>query len=303
MRGKMKNIGSFSLELIAIVVCVILVALLSLTSFGTQISNTIHDSTNTVDSLTGNVLSRYDNGSGGPDGNNPGAIDMSNINSNGVIGNFSTKGNLVTINGEQYRVLAVSGTQAKVMSMGESMSTAYNETSLTANFNGTTGQKYQGSTLDQAMATYYNALPSAIQNAIIEQNINQSMYTWSDGTNTSADYSSWFNYPLNESDTSGTNYYLVRNSEISVGARKVFAPDLDDVIAYLGANASPHAVNQLFFGVSGSVNPGVWLRSAQGNTADYASFAWGYGGDLSGSYYSGSNQGRPTFVLDLSLLG
>lgn len=67
---KIKNLGSFSLELIAIVVCVILVAILALRTFGGQISNTIHDSTNTVESVTSDVLNRY-NGGGSGGGSTP----------------------------------------------------------------------------------------------------------------------------------------------------------------------------------------------------------------------------------------
>lgn len=65
---KIKNKGSFSLELIAIVVCVILVAVLALRTFGGQISSTIHDSTNTVESVTSNVLNQYGSGGSGSGG-------------------------------------------------------------------------------------------------------------------------------------------------------------------------------------------------------------------------------------------
>lgn len=53
------NDGSFSLELIVIVVVVILVAVLALGAFGNQISNTIHDSTNTVANTTSNILNKF----------------------------------------------------------------------------------------------------------------------------------------------------------------------------------------------------------------------------------------------------
>lgn len=63
-----RNKGSLSMELIAIVVCVILVALLALRTFGGQISNTIHDSANTVETLTSTVLNGSGSGSGGSGG-------------------------------------------------------------------------------------------------------------------------------------------------------------------------------------------------------------------------------------------
>lgn len=58
------------MELIAIVVCVILVALLALRTFGGQISNTTNETTNTVENLTSTVLNG--SGSGGSGGSGSG---------------------------------------------------------------------------------------------------------------------------------------------------------------------------------------------------------------------------------------
>ena len=125
-------------------------------------------------------------GSGGSGGSGGGGstsgIDMSNINvmdgtTTLAAGDFSMKGNLVTINDTQYRVLAVDGTMAKVMSMANDVSSEFNGSKVTVSFGGTDGQKYADSNLDNTMTNYYNSLPSAIQNAIVEQNINQSMYS------------------------------------------------------------------------------------------------------------------------------
>lgn len=64
-----QNRGSYSLELIAIVVVVILAALLAFSSFGSQISNIITDTTNVLENTTNDVLNRYSgSGSGGSSG-------------------------------------------------------------------------------------------------------------------------------------------------------------------------------------------------------------------------------------------
>lgn len=229
-------------------------------------------------------------------------IDLKNFNKSGVEGDFSRKGNLVTINNTQYRVLAVNGTQVKVMSMVNIGSSRFNSSSVTTSFGSYTGQKYADSNLDQAMTNYYNGLPAELQNAIVEQNFSQSMYKRSSGTNASANFSAWYANPFTDATTSGNNYYLTRTAEINVGTRKVFALDVDDVISYLGTNSTAKDVNELFFGVRNNVSRYVWLRSANSDYSYYAFDVRGGDGILLNSYYCDSGEVRPAFVLDLSLL-
>ena len=259
----------------------------------------------TVDYAKMNTIGGGSGGSGGS-GSTSG-IDMSKINvMDGTkilaAGDFSTKGSLVTINNTQYRVLAVDGTMAKVMSMANGVSSEFNSSSVTASFGGTNGQKYAGSILDNAMTNYYNSLPSAIQNAIVEQNINQSMYKRGSDTNANASFSSWYRDPFTDTTISGNNYYLTRIAEVNVGTRKVFALDVDDVINYLGSNSTAKDVNEMFFEKRNSVSRNVWLRSAYSGRSSRAFYVYGYSGDLNRNYYGNSSEVRPAFVLDLSLL-
>lgn len=230
------------------------------------------------------------------------SVDLTNINVAGVVGDFSTKGNLVTINGTQYRVLAVNGSQVKVMSMVNIGNSTFNDPIVTTPFRDEYGQKYADSDLDQAMANCYNGLPAELQNAIVEQNILQSMYKYSSVANVGADFSSWYVSPFTDATTSGHNYYLTRTAEINVGTRKVFALDVDDVISYLGSNSTAKDVNEMFFGVRSSVISGVWLRSANSGGNYYAFYVNGGSGCSCGDYYNNSYEVRPAFVLDLSLL-
>ena len=192
---------------------------------------------------------------------------------------------------------------AKVMSMANGVSSEFNSSSVTASFGGTNGQKYAGSILDNAMTNYYNSLPSAIQNAIVEQNINQSMYKRGSGTNANASFSSWYRDSFTDTTISGKNYYLTRIAEVNVGTRKVFALDVDDVINYLGSNSTAKDVNEMFFEKRNSVSRYVWLRSAYSGSSSYAFYVRGRSGYLDYYSYDNSFEVRPAFVLDLSLLG
>ena len=229
-------------------------------------------------------------------------IDMSNVSTTLASGDFSTKGNLVTVNGKSYRVLESNGTQAKLLAMDSYKSSKFNSSSVTTSFGGTAGLKYAGSVLDNEMTNFYNSLPTELQNAIVEQNISQSMYKWTSGTNASADFSAWYKNPFTDATTSGNNYYLTRTVEVNVGTRKVFALDVDDVISYLGSNSTAKDVNELFFDVRNNVSRNVWLRSASSGNNYRAFYAYGYYGYLSDYYYSNSSEVRPAFILDLSLL-
>ena len=246
------------------------------------------------------VASGGSSGAGGNGGSS--TIDMSNISTTLASGNFSTKGSLVTVNGKSYKVLESNGTQAKLLAMDSYKESVYNSTNVTTSFGSTTGQKYAGSTLDIEMTNFYNSLPVELQNAIVEQNISQSMYKRGSDTNASASFSSWYRDSFTDTTTSGNNYYLTRIAEVDVGNRKVFALDLDDVINYLGSNSTAKDVNEMFFEKRNSVSRDVWLRSAYSDYSYCAFYVYGSSGGLSSFSYDYSFEVRPAFVLDLSLL-
>lgn len=217
------------------------------------------------------------------------SIDLTNINSNGVAGDFSTKGNLVNINNTQYRVLSVEGTQAKVMSMEtykDSIAYDYGSNTISFGESGYTRLKYENSEIDKEMTNYYNSLPSEIQNAIVEINISQSLYKAMDSSSS----------PIKSTD---------KLAEVVVGPRKVYALDVDDVLDYLGDDYSvsdPSEINQMFFNTSTSISNYVWLRTA----STMSDNAYNVDGDYGNIFQGGKNNAneiRPAFVIDLSLLG
>lgn len=235
-------------------------------------------------------------------------IDMSNINvADGstiyAAGDFSTKGNLVTINNTQYRVLSVNNSKAKVMSMNNSLSTVFNNSNVTTNFGAVDGQQYSESKLDKEMMNYYNSLPENIQKAIVETDINQSIYSDTMGIKVDADLSTWSVGGFTESTTSGNNYYLMKEGSVNIGKRKVYAIDIDDIIEYLGQTSNPQDFNELFYNSrSNTYDRWIWTRSAyKGDTArifDLCSDSGGFGFNN----IANNRTMRPVFVIDLSKL-
>lgn len=215
-------------------------------------------------------------------------IDLTNVNiTDGtkilVAGDFSTKGNLVTINDTQYRVLSVDGTQAKVMSMDNSITSKYNNSFTKTMFGEKEGQKYADSVLDRAMIAYYDSLPSTIKTLIIPQTISQSMYPWVK--------------PIAAANKEG---------EITIGTRYVYALDVDDVLEYLGTGYTENNLMKMFFNIDDSETPfdiNVWLRSAYSNNEAFSAFVVsGPYGELRGNWVTTGFEIRPSFVIDLSLL-
>lgn len=263
------------------------IVVITLIAFGSPIGSTIQKQTaNIVQSLgkvANNDLNKIDD--------SVSLMDLTNINKSGVIGDFSRKGNLVTINDTQYRVLDVNGTQVKVMSMESTGSSAFNSSSNT----------YTNSTLDTYLnETFYNSLPEAIRNAIVEQNISQSKCDYSYEANNFA-FSSWYKGGFIDSDTSGHNYVLVQTDAIIIGIRKVYALDVKDIILYLGSNSTPQDVNEMFFNLRKYSSHSIWLRSNVSNNRSM--LIDGYYGLVNCLDYRSIFEVRPAFVLDLSLLG
>lgn len=229
-------------------------------------------------------------------------IDISNINTDYLKGDFSTIGNLVNINNTQYRVLSINGTQVKVMSMENLETTHYNNPSETISFENYEVQKYEDSIIDRTMMLYYEHLPFAIQNAIVEQNISQSIYQ---EERRSWDYekapNEWIYYNFVHDPAEIKEHLLVKKANIEIGKRKVFVPDVDDVIAYIGDYMTGEDVNEMFFNVREPIQSGVWLRSASASSSEnvYTISAW-YG-CLQDNWRFNGYENRPTFVIDLAL--
>lgn len=216
-----------------------------------------------------------------------------------IEGNFSTKGNIVKINGKQFRVLSVNGSKVKVLMMDSYTSDYFNRSSITTSFGSYTGQKYAGSDLDDAMTSYYNSLPAIIRNAIVEQNISQSMYSYlGDSSTTETSYVG----------ITGSTYTIARRGSTNVGMRKVYALDVDDIFEYLGPTFTGSQINKMIFDSNDAVYRYIWLRSAYYNKSvsgseNKALTYRGKEGRLSDETINYTyREIHPVFVIDLDLL-
>lgn len=172
------------------------------------------------------------------------------------------KGDLITIESKQYRVLKVNNSVAEVLAM-------YNSTD-SQQFNKTSGEStYANSLLDVYLSqTFYNSLSTTMQNAIVAKTFRQDSwdFDWDvGGTGGSPKY---------------VGYISIGDYEVSLITatfdesiiRKCYALSVQDVIDYLGVTTSMTAADTTLTAAnvwamflnqttSGS-NDYLWLRSA-----------------------------------------
>ena len=215
-----------------------------------------------------------------------------------------SKGALINMNLDgterQYRVLSVNGNVCKVLGMWDDFTSKYNETSATTNFNGTTAQKYEGSTLDTYLNTiWYNTLSSAVKNAIVSENVVQYCYKYYDEPNTPNTPTYTYQYQYNWSDSDYENADNVGN--VTVGERNVFALDLKDIFDYIGkVYITSDELMTMFWNSTTKVSKYPWLRSSRAGGSSGAWGANGNSGNLSSTVATRSNVVRPALNLDMS---
>lgn len=214
------------------------------------------------------------------------------------------KGDLINMNldgvARLYRVLSVNGNVCKVLGMWDDFTSIYNRTSTTTNFNGTTAQKYEGSTLDTYLnTTWYNTLSSKAKNAIVPENVVQYCYKYYNRPNTPNTPTYTYQYQFNWSDSDYENADNIGN--VTVGERNVFALDLKDIFDYMGKVCiTSDELMTMFWNSTTKVSKDIWLRSSR---ADNSSAAW----PVDGRYGIFSNAGvtnsyvvRPALNLNMS---
>lgn len=215
------------------------------------------------------------------------------------------KGDLITIENKQYRVLKVSGTIVEVLAMYDaSTSQNFNDKDKAVVFTGgDKGLKYQGSSLDTCLNnTFFATLSETMQAAIVPKAINQDMWSYSSNAPSSGTYyhitygsNNLYYYDTNDGTAFGT---------VAVGSRNVYALRVKDVIDYLGVSAGGDFYDtdiwQMFWNSSASISESIWLRSAlRGNTL-YALRVDGSNGNLYYGFFNGKINARPAFQIDLS---
>ena len=214
------------------------------------------------------------------------------------------KGDLITMNldgtSRLYRVLSVNGNVCKVLGMWDDFESKYNETSTTTNFNGTTAQKYEGSTLDTYLnTTWYNKLSSEAKNAIVPENVVQYCYKYYSQPNTPNTSTYTYQYQYNWDNSNYDNANNVGN--VTVGERNVFALDLKDIFFFFfKVCITSDELMTMFWNSTTKVSTYLRLRSS---SSVGSSFAWvvdGSFGSLSSGGVTSSRVVRPALNLDMS---
>ena len=214
------------------------------------------------------------------------------------------KGSIVKMNLDgaerEYRVLSVDDNVCKVMGMWDDLTSKYNNTSTTTDFNGTTAQKYEGSTLDIYLnETWYNTLSIGAKKAIVPESVVQYCYTWYDEPNTpnTPTYTYQYQYIWNNSDYDNADNV----GNVIVGSRNVFALDLKDIFDYMDKVCiTPEELNTMFWNSTTKVSKHSWLRSSLANNSGNAWNVSGNRGNLERISVDYSYVVRPALNLDMS---
>lgn len=215
-------------------------------------------------------------------------------------GSVVNKGDLINIEGKQYRVLKTNGNVAEVLAM-------YNPSSTTQSF-GTT-QIYANSSADTyCNETFYNGLSSALRNAIVEKTFTQdSWFRGSSGHSSAIEVYQGVSTDIN---------YVMSLMNKSFGAsitRKCYMISIQDIIDYIGATTAmtvetttlkQENIWKLFWNQSTKPGTGAfyypWLRSASVNDSATVFDINSNTGRL--DYDNSQNEYiiRPAFQIDLS---
>lgn len=215
-------------------------------------------------------------------------------------GSVVNKGDLINIEGKQYRVLKTNGNVAEVLAM-------YNPSSTTQSF-GTT-QIYANSSADTyCNETFYNGLSSAMKSAIVEKTFTQdSWFRGSSGHSSAIEVYQGVSTDIN---------YVMSLMNKSFGAsitRKCYMISIQDIIDYIGATTAmtvetttlkQENIWKLFWNQSTKPGTGAfyypWLRSASTNDSTTVFDINSNTGRL--DYDNSQNEYiiRPAFQIDLS---
>lgn len=211
------------------------------------------------------------------------------------------KGDLIMLDGKQYRVLKMNDSVAEVLAMYDATDSQAFDASGKSNV-------YANSSLDVYLSqTFYNSLSTSMQNAIVEKTFQQDSWRGNGGDHAIANYigtvRSGAQYQL-------SLYSITYSEPIS---RKCYAMSYQDIIDYLEVTTSMNSANttltsenilKMFLNQTEPLRPGRldsrWARSADPNFHNT-----GRRIDLSTGNFGGAEVNvlypiRPEFQIDLS---
>lgn len=208
------------------------------------------------------------------------------------------KGDLITIESKQYRVLKTNGSVAEVLAM-------YDASKQKFDLNSSYNNIYAGKNIDTyCNNTFYSGLSSAMKTAIVDKTFTQDSWNRGNFVPSSSHYTG--------KDIDGDLYYLVLDNAVYGESitRHCYCLSVQDILDYLECTTSMGTsdttltgtnVLQMFLNVTAPQSRNfIWLRSASsGNSANvlYVSGVYGY---LDNNYVGNTLSVRPAFQIDLS---
>ena len=207
------------------------------------------------------------------------------------------KGDIITLDSKQYRVLKTEGTVAEVLCMYDANSSIKFDTS--SNINNT----YAGKNIDTyCNSTFYSGLSAAMKSAIVDKTFTQDSWKRDSSAPTKSHYTGKYNLDP---------YYLtlVNAAYGSSITRHCYCLSVQDVLDYLEATTSMGTSDttltdtniwKMFWNSTTSQSTDIWLRSAYSSGRDRAFRVNGSYGSLTYYYVDSALAARPAFQIDLS---
>lgn len=210
------------------------------------------------------------------------------------------KGDLITIESKQYRVLKVNGSVAEVLAM-------YNASKQKFDTNSSYNNTYAGKNIDTyCNSTFYGTLSSTMQNAIVAKTFTQDEWSWaldSSGITGTAIYQGIFG---------SSRQYRVGLTNTAKGtsiSRRCYVLSVQDVIDYLEVTTSMNVESTtltnsniwlMIWNRTSSISEDPLLRSAVYNIPTRVLCIAGDSGILGTSAVESVRAVRPAFQIDLS---
>ena len=208
------------------------------------------------------------------------------------------KGDIITLDSKQYRVLKVNGTVAEVLCMYDAKSSIKFDTN--SDYNNT----YDGKNIDTyCNNTFYSGLSAAMKSAIVDKTFTQDSWTWDTSVPTQPHYTG--------KNSSSTYYLTLANAAFGTSiTRHCYCLSVQDVLDYLEATTSMGTSDTtltytniwtMFWNVTTSPDSKyIWLCSANSSGSGRASTVSGNFGELGINYVDRLYVARPAFQIDLS---
>lgn len=212
------------------------------------------------------------------------------------------KGDLITIESKQYRVLKVNESIAEVLAM-------YNSTtSYVFDTNSSYNNTYTGKNIDTyCNSTFYSNLSTAMKTAIVDKTFTQDSWSWTSGS------SGGEGTAIYQGITYASFQYRAGLVNAAYGtsiSRKCYVLSVQDVIDYLGVTTAMDVASttltsanvwKMFWNQTTSPkSASLWLRSAKSDNPRTAFLIDKESGRLSAISVSSPYVVRPAFQIDLS---